>query len=286
MNYSERRIKLRALIDKGETIFVPGAYDAISAKLIEKTGFPSVYIGSYSIAASGYGFPDVGLLGMTEMVHYTKTIVDSVSIPVIADAENGFNNAANIWRTIRAFEQAGVSAIHIEDHEFGKHTNVKPVMLSLDQMVEKVRASVDARVDPNFLIVARTDVAWALNDVDEAVKRANAFSDAGADLVFLTGINPTKLKEIRQKIKGKVMIVDTAGFSVSDEESAGANVVLYYGFALYAAYTGVKKALEQFKETRDKDLSNELFVNVEEFEEFIGYQDFVFKAQTYNLNSG
>jgi methylisocitrate lyase len=283
MNYSERRIKLRALIDKGETIFVPGAYDAISAKLIEKTGFQSVYIGSYSTAASGYGLPDVGLVGMKEMVNHAKIIVDSVSLPVIADAENGFNNAANIWRTIRAFEQAGVSAIHIEDHEFGKHTNVTPVMLSLDQMVEKVKASVDARIDPNFLIVARTDVAWALNDVDDAVKRANAFSDAGADLVFLTGINPTRLKEIRPRVKGKVMTVDTPYFSGADEESAGANVVLYYGFALYAAYNGVKQALEKFKETRDRNQLIEVFANVEEFEDFIGYQDFVDKAKAYNL---
>ncbi len=167
-----------------------------------------------------------------------KKTVDAVSIPVIADAENGFNNAANIWRTVQAFEQAGVSGIHIEDHEFGKHADVPQILLPLDKMVAKIKAAVDAKTDPNFLIIARTDMIWALNNLEGAIERANAFTEAGADMVFLTGIRPDVLKEVRHRVKGKVMAIDSKGFSVADEEDANANIVLYYGFSILAAYAG------------------------------------------------
>ena len=278
---SEQRATLRELVNRGETLVVPGAYDSVSARLIERAGFPAVYIGSYATSASGFGLPDVGLLGMTEMVDHAKRVVEAVSTPVIADAENGFNNAANIWRTVRAFEQAGVSAIHIEDHDFGKHADVPQVILPLHQMLGKVRAALEARNDPNFLIIARTDVAWATNDLDEAVGRANAFSEVGADIVFLTGITPQTLHETRGQIKGKVMVVDTLGFSVSDEERAGADVILYYGFTLYAAYAAVKSALARFMETKDQNQLSGILADAEEFERFIGYEDFAAKTKRY-----
>lgn len=113
----------------------------MSAKLVERAGFPAVYIGSYATAAAGFGMPDVT---MEEMAAHAKRIADAVDMPVIADGENGWNNAANIWRTVRSFEQAGVCGIHIEDHEFGKHADVRQVLLSCDQMVQKIHAALDA----------------------------------------------------------------------------------------------------------------------------------------------
>jgi 2-methylisocitrate lyase-like PEP mutase family enzyme len=184
---------------------------------------------------------------MDEMAAYAKAITDAVDIPIIADAENGWNNAANIWRTIRTFEQSGVCGIHIEDHEFGKHTTVPQILVSSERMVQKIRAALDARQDKNFMIIARTDAVLAFNDVDEAVRRMNAFTDAGADMVMPAGLDPPVLAGLRSRIKGKVVITDRAGRSVADEELAGANVVLYYGFSLYAAYQGVKTALDTFK---------------------------------------
>jgi 2-methylisocitrate lyase-like PEP mutase family enzyme len=115
------RKTLRSMLGSAKTIVIAGAYDPISAMLVERAGFEAVYIGSYATAAAGFGMPDVGLVTMDEMAAYAKTIADAVDIPVIADGENGWNNAANIWRTIRSFEQAGVCGIHMEDHEFGKH---------------------------------------------------------------------------------------------------------------------------------------------------------------------
>ncbi len=283
MTISERRRALRALIDGERALIVPGAFDCVSAGLIEEAGFPAAYIGSYAISASAFGLPDVGLLGMSEMVDRVKNVVEAVSIPVIADAENGFNDAANVWRTVRAFEQAGAAAIHIEDHEFGKHADVPQVILPLDQMLGKIKAALDAREDLDFLIVARTDVAWTTGDVEEAVRRANAFSRAGADMVFLTGVAPPILGGIRSRIEGKVMVVDTPGCSVADEERAGADVILYYGLTLYAAHAGVKRALARFKEEKDATRLSDTLTDPEEFERFVGYDDFVARTSEYAL---
>src|SRR5450759_5225544 len=277
------RKKLRKMLESGKTLIVPGAYDSISALLVERAGFQAVYIGSYATATAGFGMPDVGLVTMGEMAAYAKTITDAVDIPVIADGENGWNNAANIWRTIRSFEQAGVCGIHIEDHEFGKHAAVPQVLASSEQMVQKIRAALDAREDKNFLIIARTDAAWAFNDVDEAVNRMNAFTDAGADMVMAAGLDPAVLAGLRSRIKGKIMITDTPGRSVADEESAGADVVLYYGFSLYAAYHGVKTALDTFMQTRNADDIKQVRGCIAEFENFIGYPEFSDRAKKYGL---
>ena len=277
------RKQLRAMLASGKTLVIPGAYDPMSAMLIARAGFQAAYIGSYATAAAGFGMPDVGLVTMEEMAAHAKTIVDAVELPVLADAENGWNNAANIWRTVRAFEQAGVCGIHIEDHEFGKHAAVPQILLSCEQMVQKIRAALDARDDADFLIIARTDAAWAFDDVEEAVKRMNAFTDAGADMVMAAGLDPKALAGLRARIKGKIVITDTPGRSVADEEAAGADVVLYYGFALYAAYHGVKTALDTFTRTRNADDIAEVRGGIAEFEKFIGYAEFSARAKKYGL---
>ena len=219
---------------------------------------------------------------MDEMAAHAKRVADAVAIPVLADGENGWNNAANIWRTVRAFEQAGVCGIHIEDHEFGKHADVPQVLLSAGEMVQKIRAAVDAREDENFLIIARTDAAWAFGDVEDAIARMNAFSAAGADLVMPVGIGPKKLKGLRSRIQGKVVVTDTPGRSVADEEAAGVDIVLYYGMSLYAAYAGVTAALDAFKRTRDA-VAAHLRDDIAAFEEFIGYAEFSARAKKYGL---
>ncbi len=280
---NNNRKKLRNMIESGKALVVPGAYDSMSAMLVERAGFQAVYIGSYATAAAGFGMPDVGLVTMGEMATYAKTIADAVDIPVIADGENGWNNAANIWRTIRSFEQAGVCGIHIEDREFGKHAAVPQILTSSEHMVQKIRAALDAREDADFLIIARTDAAWAFNDVDEAVKRMNAFTDAGADMVMAAGLDPEVLAGLRSRIKGKIVITDTSGRSVADEELAGADVVLYYGFSLYAAYHGVKTALDTFMRTRNADDILQVRGCIAEFENFIGYPGFSERAKKYGL---
>ncbi|MDH5536991.1 MAG: isocitrate lyase/PEP mutase family protein [Betaproteobacteria bacterium] len=191
---SERRARLRSHIDSGKTLAALGATDALSAKLIEAHGFECVYIGSYATAASRFGLPDTGLLTLDELVAQARTLVNAVSVPVIADAEGGFNDPANMWRTVQAFEQAGVAAIHIEDHSGpGKHTDAPQTLRPLEEMAARIRAAVEARTGKDFLIVARSDANWVAGDLEDTIRRLAAYAEAGADLVFPTMVNPAQL---------------------------------------------------------------------------------------------
>jgi methylisocitrate lyase len=277
------RIKLKALIAQGKTIIIPGAYDPVSAMLIEQAGFPAVYVGSYATAATRLGQPDVGVVTMDEMVTHAKSVAEAVNVPVLADGENGWNNAANIWRTVRSFEQAGVSGIHIEDHQFGKHAPVPMILATAEQTAMKIRAALDAREDKNFLVIARTDAMSAFRDAEEAVRRLNIYADAGADLVMAAGMRVDVLGKVRDRIKAKVVVVDSPGRSIADEEKAGADVVLYYGFCLYAAYGAIKSALQIFKRTGTAEDVPNLRENIQEFEKFIGYPAFTERAKKYQL---
>src|ERR1700724_2240027 len=155
---SGRAASLRELIAAGEMVLAPGCYDALGARLIEEAGFPAVYMTGFGTSAAHLGRPDVGLVSMSEMVDNVRRIVEAVDLPVIADADTGYGNPINVIRTVREYERAGVAALHIEDqvapkkcgHMEGKH--VVPVA----EMVEKVRAAVDARASSDLLIIART----------------------------------------------------------------------------------------------------------------------------------
>lgn len=192
--------RLRELLRGPGIIVAPGAYDAVSARLVEQAGFDAVYIGSYATAASRLGLPDAGLVSMREMVDHAASVVGAVErIPVIADAENGFGSAVTLWRTVREFERAGVGGIHLEDHEFGKHLDVAGRVLAKAEMVEKVRAAVDAREDRAFVIIARTDAGWLKGGggLEDAIDRCLAYGAAGADMVFPAGVRASTLATVK-----------------------------------------------------------------------------------------
>ena len=275
----EKRRALRDRLESGRMLTVPGAHDPLSAKQVEAAGFEAVYVGSYATAAARLGQPDVGIVTLNDMLDHAAAVADAVDIPLLADAENGWNSAVNVWRTIRGFEKAGVSGIHLEDHAFGKHTDLPPKVATLDEALAKLRAACEARTDPNFLIVARTDVIYLFKDVEEGIRRMNAFAEAGADLVMPSGISTKMLAEIRPRLSAKVMITDKPGASTRDEEAAGADIVLYYGFTLQAAYSAVRDALAAFRQSGSADGIESVRGSVEEFEHFIGYPAFVRRAR-------
>ncbi|XYS43408.1 isocitrate lyase/PEP mutase family protein [Acinetobacter baumannii] len=281
--FAELRKKLRERIESDEILFVPGVHDALSALVAEQQGFEALYIGSYSTAATYLGLADVGVLTMEEMVNQASRVADVVNVPIISDAENGWNNAANLWRTVQAFEKAGICAIHIEDHEFGKHANVPQRVASCDSMLHKIAAARDARTDPNFLIIARTDVIWTDQDIDEGIRRMNAFTDAGADLIMAGGLDTSTLKEIRHLIKGRIVVTDKPSYHMSDEKEAGANVVLYYGLSLVTAWSAMRNCFHQFHTEQSAQNIAGYRENIAEFEKFIGYQEFASRAQKYGL---
>ena len=279
--FSARRKVLRQLLQNGSATAALGATDALSAKLIESAGFACVYIGSYATAASRLGLPDTGLLSLADMVEQARSIVDAVAIPVIADAEGGFNDAANIWRTVRDFERAGVAAIHIEDHAYGKHAEVQQRLHPLETVVNRIRAAVDAREDPNFMVVARSDAFWVNQNLEETIARLNAYAAAGADMVFPTMLPPPILTQVRARLDKPVMVVGTPGFSLADESAAGAALVLYYGFSLLAQYQAVRQAVDAFKRSGNADAVPGLRDSAAEFERFIGYAEFTERTRKY-----
>ena len=192
---------LRKLLGRKQTLVKPGAYNALSAMIIEKAGFPCCGVTGYGVSAALLGKPDVGLLTLDEIVTATRYITRAVKIPVIADADTGFGNAINVMRTVEEFIAAGAAAIHIEDQVAPKrcgHIAGKQVV-PLEEMAGKIRAADKVRrdLDPDFVLIARCDARGvAGGSVDDLVRRANAYLEAGADLAFVEG--PTSVEEIRR----------------------------------------------------------------------------------------
>ena len=181
--------RLRELLNSGQTIVAPGAFDPLAARLVEEAGFAAVYMTGFGTSAALLGRPDVGLLTMTEMADSAGRIAACVDIPLIADADTGYGNPLNVIRTVGAYEAAGVAGLHIEDQVAPKkcgHMEGK-LVIGADEMAQKVKAAVDARTDPDFVIIARTD-ARAVEGLDSALDRARRYRDAGADVLFIEAL--------------------------------------------------------------------------------------------------
>jgi methylisocitrate lyase len=265
---------LRERLGRPGIVVAPGAFDAVSARLIEQAGFEAAYIGSYATAASRLGLPDAGLVSLREMADHAAAVVGAVrDIPVIADAENGFGPATVIWRTVGEFERAGVAGIHLEDHEFGKHLPVRGRVLAREATVEKIRAAVEARRDPDFVIIARTDAGWLREGggLEEAVERCIAYGEAGADLVFPAGVRTASLAAVRARIPYPVCAVNSPGASVAADEAAGVKVVLHYSLLLYAAHHAMRETLEEFRRHGDRAALAARLTAEDEFDRFIGF---------------
>jgi methylisocitrate lyase len=270
-------VGLKELIASGKTRVALGATDALSAKLIEAHGFECVYIGSYATAASRFGMADTGALALPELAEQARTIVNAVKVPVIADAEGGFHDAANIWRAVQAFEQAGVAAIHIEDHAFGKHAAVAQKLRPAHEAAARIRAAVEAREDPDFLIVARSDAFWVSGDLEDTVARLKLYAEAGADLVFPTLVGPAELAEVRRRVAKPAMIVDMPGRALAEHKDAA--VVLYYAFSALVQFYALNQAIARFK--ADGSTPG----GAQELEKLLGYAEFAERARKHGETS-
>jgi 2-methylisocitrate lyase-like PEP mutase family enzyme len=250
---------LHLLLNQPEILVAPGAVDALNARLIEEVGFKAVYASGAGIANAQFGFPDVGLLTLTEMAQAVRQIVQAVNIPVIADADTGYGNALNVTRTVQVYEDAGVAAIQLEDQVTPKkcgHFNGKEV-ISAGEMVQKVHAAVKARKE--MLIVARTD-SLATHGLDEAVRRANLYAEAGADLIFVEA--PTQKEQIAalpKKIGAPLLFNMTEGAKTPviahDElQEMGYKVVIHPNLAMRIAARAVQSALAVLQKTKSSEL--------------------------------
>src|SRR5580693_6315150 len=234
--------RLKDLLARRAAVTVPGAANALFARVIEDLGFEAVYVTGAGIANMLLGVPDIGLTTMTEVGETVAAISDAVSIPVIVDADTGYGNAVNMVRTIRMLERAGASGIQIEDQVFPKkcgHFAGKHV-IAADEMVQKIKAAVDARRDQSLQIIARTD-ARAIEGLDRALERASAYIAAGADVTFVEA--PTSLDELA-RIAGELPVPQVANIVFGGKTpdpgreklaDLGFSIVLYANAALQAA---------------------------------------------------
>ncbi|WP_037322355.1 isocitrate lyase/PEP mutase family protein [Amycolatopsis thermoflava] len=247
------RKRLRELLAAPGPLVAPGAYDALTARLVEQAGFDVVYMTGFGTTASLIGRPDVGLLTGTEMIDNARRIVSAVDVPVIADADTGYGNALNVVRTVQAYEQAGVAGIHLEDQVSPKkcgHLSGKAV-IPREEMAGKLQAAAAARRDPDFVLIARTDAA-AVHGLADAVDRARAYAEAGADLLFVEA--PTSEEDIAtvaRELSGVAPLVfnwaeggRTPPLSLERIRELGFSLVLYPIGTLLAATAGVRALLD------------------------------------------
>ncbi len=243
---------LKRLILGPEILVMPGAHDALSARIIEQVGFKAVSLGGAGCSICSLGRPDVSLLTLTEMVSQARRVADAVDIPVFADGDTGHGNVTNVIRTTREFEKAGVAGFFIEDQVFPKrcgHTEGKQV-ISVEEMIPKIKAAVDTRVDEDLVIMARTD-ALAVYGIEEAIERANRYREAGADLVFVEA--PTSVEEmarINREVDAPTMAIQieqgrTPILTTKELEQIGYSTVVHPGTGFFAAAFAIRAVMEE-----------------------------------------
>jgi 2,3-dimethylmalate lyase len=273
------RARLRELLAGPGPLLAPGSYDALSARLVEQAGFDVVYMTGFGSTASLIGRPDVGLLTGTEMIDNARRIVAAVDVPVIADADTGYGNAINVVRTVQAYEQAGVAGIHLEDQVMPKkcgHMSGKAV-IGAEEMAGKIRAAVAARRDPDFLLIARTDVA-AVEGLEAAIARARLFAEAGADVLFVEA--PTSEADIEQvatQLRDLAPLVfnwteggRTPGLSFARIAELGFSLVLFPLGTLFAATAGMRALLATLRADGTPAAALAGVPSFDEFTELVG----------------
>lgn len=241
---------LRTLLDQGNIVSAPGAPDSITARLVERTGFPAVYMTGFGATASRLGTPDIGLLTQTEMCEHARNMARVVDIPIIADADTGYGGPNNIHRTVREYVQAGVAAIHLEDQVAPKRCGQRAGIALVDahENVRRLKGAIAARGSEELLIIGRTD-ALPASGPGEAVRRARMYLDAGVDLVFVDGIKTiAEVETVARDVDGPkvVSIVDgneTVSLTRTDLEQMGFAIVLYALTTLFAATRAIETAL-------------------------------------------
>jgi carboxyvinyl-carboxyphosphonate phosphorylmutase len=253
---------MRTILAQERTILVPGAYDALSAKILKQVGFKVLYMTGSGVTASLTGMPDVGILTMMEMVNQARNIVNAIDLPLICDADNGYGNPINVIRTVREYERAGVAGIHIEDQVAPKkcgHFEGKQI-IPAEEMVKKIEAALYAREDNDFLLIARTD-ARSVKGLDEALRRARLYAEAGADMIFVE--SPQSIDELRtisNELSDIPLLVNmieggkTPTLPFEDLQEMGFKIVLFPTSGIRAVAKTLQELaghLYRYKDTKD-----------------------------------
>lgn len=280
--------RLREIVQARRGVLMPGAGNALAARIIEDLGFEVAYISGAGVTNTWFGMPDLGFMGLTDIADHTAAIRDAVELPLIVDADTGFGNALNVRHAVRTLERAGANAIQLEDQAMPKrcgHFSGKAI-IDIGEMAGKIKAAVDARQSEDFLIMARTD-ARAVLGFEAAVERCHVLEAAGADIIFLEA--PESVEELRALpqsiaspqivnlvVGGKTPILPTSDFA-----AMGFSLVLYANVALQAAVAGMQKALGALKDGHDVGEASGLVATFKERQRLVKKPFYDALEQTY-----
>jgi 2,3-dimethylmalate lyase len=242
--------RLRQMLNSPGMVVAPFVFDAFQARIAQAAGFEAVYMTGFGTAAAR-GFPDVGLLTMAEMVENVRYIANAVNIPLVCDADTGYGNPVNVYRTVREYEAAGAAALHIEDQVWPKRCGflAGKQVIPMQEMVPKVQAACDARRDANFVIIARTD-ALAVNGWEDVITRARAYRAAGADLIFVDGIRTLDdMKQYAQELGDLPLLYNGQLLPVQEIQKFGCFKLTIYTATLMAFYLRMRDAMQELKAT-------------------------------------
>jgi len=276
-NDMSTRKRLKALAEARRGVLVPGAFNALSAKVIEDLGFEAIYVTGAGVTNMWFGLPDQGFMGLADIADHTARIRDAVELPLIVDADTGFGNALNVRHTVRVLERAGADCIQFEDQVAPKrcgHFSGKDV-ISTEEATSKIKAAADARRDPDLIIMARTDAA-ATHGFEAAVERAQRFAEAGADILFVEAVTtPEEIRALPRRLaKPQLMNMVIGGrtpiFNATELGALGYGIVLYANAALQGALVGMQKALTVLRDDKEVRESSGLVTPFAERQRLVG----------------
>jgi 2-methylisocitrate lyase-like PEP mutase family enzyme len=254
----------------------------MSARIVQAEGFQAVYLGGFATSASSLGIPDHSLITMTELLNQARNVAAAVNIPIISDMDDAGGTPLSARRTIRLAEQAGLAGVHVEDLVPGKHfMGHRDRLFSKLEAADKIKAAVDARTDPDFVIIARSD-AIGVTSLDDAVERANAYADAGADLIFLPYLRTRDTRKVVDSLPKPLLnvVMDTPKQTL---EEAGLKVAIYPVQSLFVAYRAVREMIKELKSTGTIGNFAQRTPTMDEFNEFIGAKEATQLAEKYRI---
>ncbi|MFG1703736.1 oxaloacetate decarboxylase [Nonomuraea sp. M3C6] len=289
---TRRTTRLRRLLSAPDILVAPGAYDGTGARLVQALGFQAVYLSGFQTSASLLGQPDVGYLTMTQMVARVAAFTAAVDLPLIADADTGYGNPLNVRRAVREYEAAGAAAMHIEDQTFPKRCGhmLGRHVIAKEEMIQKIKAAVDARCDPDFMIIARTDARTTMG-LDEALDRGAAYHEAGADMLFIE--SPESEEEMRRicdTFRDRVPLLSnqieggrTPLLGVRRLQEMGYALAIFSVGAAFAAAKGMRDYLETLATQGDTRSMVENLLGFAEFNTLIGLDEHAVLEERYQI---
>jgi methylisocitrate lyase len=274
---------LRQLLERGSVVRLPGAYDGLTARIAQQVGFPAIAFSGNAVAASILGAPDVGVLGMAEVVEHAGRIARNLQIPMLCDADTGYGGVMNVVRTVREFESAGIAGIHIEDQVTPKRCGLLPQgipVVSREEQVTKIRAAVEARRSRDFLVIARTD-AKSMHGLEDAAARARAYVEAGADAALVMGANtPDELRYVADVVCAPLVTViqeapPTTLLTDTMLDAVGCAFAIHAGVVRYAVVKAVQDALAALHRDGNTEAVRAGMASFAEYNGALGLQDWL-----------